>query len=85
MDCNREIRNLDGEEDLVAQSRISKAQAQQNLDHMSKFSGNVLAVLFNVYSQALPRSRGTILQCINSYLSITKEQVCTVPLLFDAY
>ncbi|KAF1809128.1 NUC173-domain-containing protein [Eremomyces bilateralis CBS 781.70] len=74
VDCNAEIRDLEGEEDLLAQSRISKAQALMNLDHMAKFSGNLLAVLFNVYSQALPRSRGAILQCINSYLSITPEK-----------
>lgn len=63
--------DADGEEDLVAQHQISKAQAQKNLDHMSKFSGNMLAVLFNVYSSTLPQFRGFILQCLNSFLSIT--------------
>lgn len=61
----------DGQEDLVAQRRISKVQAQANLDHLAGFAGNMLAVLFNVYSTTLPQFRGFILKCLNSYLSIT--------------
>lgn len=57
------------------QRRITKETAKQNIDHLSKFSGNLLAVLFNVYSETLPQYRGFILQCINAYLSITPEQV----------
>lgn len=61
----------DNEEDLVKQHRISKEQAQRNIDRLAKFSGNLLAVLFNVYSSTLPQFRGFILQCLNSFLSIT--------------
>ncbi|KAF8251637.1 NUC173-domain-containing protein [Wilcoxina mikolae CBS 423.85] len=61
----------DGEEDLVAQHQISKEQAQKNLDHLATFAGNMLAVLFNVYSSTLPSFRGFILKCLNSFLSIT--------------
>ena len=61
----------DDEEDLVAQHQVSKEQAQKNIDHLAKFSGNLLAVLFNVYSSTLPQFRGFILQCLNSFLSIT--------------
>ena len=62
-------------ENLVLQRRISKAAAKKNLAHLSGFASNLLAVLFNVYSQTLPHYRGFILQCVNSYLSITPEKV----------
>ena len=65
----------DGEEDLLLQHRITKGMAQKNLEHLSMFAGNLLAVLFNVYSGTLPHHRGYILQCINAYLSITPEKV----------
>jgi ribosomal RNA-processing protein 12 len=61
----------DGDEDIVAQHRVTKEQAQKNIDHLAKFSGNMLAVLFNVYSSTLPQFRGFILKCLNSFLSIT--------------
>jgi ribosomal RNA-processing protein 12 len=70
VDSNKAITTIEGEEDLILQSRISKAAAQKNLDHLSAFAGNMLAVLFNVYSQTLPQYRGYILRCINAYLSI---------------
>ena len=63
------------EEQLLLQYRTSKADATKNLEHLSAFAGNILAVLFNVYSQTLPQYRGYILQCINAYLSITPENV----------
>jgi ribosomal RNA-processing protein 12 len=64
----------DGEEDLVAQHRITKEQAQKNLDHLASFAGNMLAVLFNVYSNTLPQFRGFILKCLNAFLSITPQK-----------
>ncbi|KAE8452838.1 hypothetical protein EG329_013110 [Mollisiaceae sp. DMI_Dod_QoI] len=70
VDSNKSIVSIETEEDLVLQSRVSKATAQKNLDHLSSFASNMLAVLFNVYSQTLPQYRSYILQCINSYLSI---------------
>ncbi|OCL04767.1 NUC173-domain-containing protein, partial [Glonium stellatum] len=75
VDSNKAIVELPGEEeDLVAQSRVSKADAQKNLNHLAGFASNLLAVLFNVYSQTLPQYRGIILRCINVYLSITPEK-----------
>ncbi|KAF2446900.1 NUC173-domain-containing protein [Karstenula rhodostoma CBS 690.94] len=70
VDGNKAIVELEGEEDLVTQARISKAHAQKNLEHLASFASNMLAVLFNVYSQTLPQYRGTILRTINAYLSI---------------
>lgn len=60
-------------DDLVLQRRTTKAAAQANLRHLAGFASNLLAVLFNVYSQTLPHYRGYILQCVNAYLSITPE------------
>ncbi|KAF2639155.1 ribosomal RNA-processing protein 12 [Massarina eburnea CBS 473.64] len=75
VDSNKAIVELSGEEDdLVAQGRISKAQAKTNLEHLAGFASNMLAVLFNVYSQTLPQYRGTILRTINAYLSIIPEK-----------
>ncbi|GAB7337132.1 hypothetical protein MBLNU457_g2528t1 [Dothideomycetes sp. NU457] len=62
------------EEDLIAQGRISKADAKKNLEHLAGFASNMLAVLFNVYGQTLPQYRGLILTCINAYLSIVPQQ-----------
>ncbi|KAI5291855.1 hypothetical protein KEM52_000053 [Ascosphaera acerosa] len=68
------IVELTEEDDLMLQRRISKETASKNLAHLATFSGNLLAVLFNVYSQTLPQFRGYILRCINAYLSITKAE-----------
>jgi ribosomal RNA-processing protein 12 len=77
VDSNKAIVELEveGAEDLLAQARISKADAKRNLDHLASFASNMLAVLFNVYSQTLPQYRGTILRTINAYLSIVPEKV----------
>lgn len=79
VDSNKTILEIevdeDGEEDLVQQNQVTKEQAKKNLEHLGKFSGNILAVLFNVYSTTLPQYRGFILQCLNSFLSITPAEV----------
>jgi ribosomal RNA-processing protein 12 len=74
VETNKAITSIDGDDDLILQSRTSKAAAQKNLDHLATFASNMLAVLFNVYSQTLPQYRGYILQCINAFLSITPAQ-----------
>jgi ribosomal RNA-processing protein 12 len=80
VDSNKAIVDLASEEeDLVAQARISRAQAKANLEHLAGFASNMLAVLFNVYSQTLPQYRGTILRTINAYLSIIPEAVSFQP------
>ncbi|RGP64115.1 ribosomal rna-processing 12 [Fusarium longipes] len=72
IESNQAIASIEEhEEDLVLQSRVSRADAKKNLEYLSQFAGNMLAVLFNVYTQTLPQSRGPILQTINSFLSIT--------------
>lgn len=76
VESNQAILSVEAEQDdLILQRRITKAAATKNIEHLSGFASNLLAVLFNVYSQTLPHHRGYILQCINAYLSITPEQV----------
>ncbi|KAL8833713.1 MAG: hypothetical protein Q9170_004112 [Blastenia crenularia] len=76
VESNQEILAVEAsEEEIRLRSRITKPMAQTNLEHLATFAGNLLAVLFNVYSQTLPQYRGFILQCINAYLSITREKV----------
>lgn len=80
VDSNKDVleMNLDedggDEEDLVSQRRVSKDEAEKNIAHLASFSGNMLAVLFNVYSTTLPQFRGFILKCLNSFLSITPDE-----------
>jgi len=74
VDTNRAIAGVEQDENLIQQGRVTKADAQRNLEHLAGFAGNLLAVLFNVYSQTLPHNRGNLLQCINAYLSVTPEQ-----------
>ncbi|OJJ47084.1 hypothetical protein ASPZODRAFT_95759 [Penicilliopsis zonata CBS 506.65] len=75
VESNQAILSLETEgDDLLVQRRISKDAAKKNIAHLSTFASNLLAVLFNVYSQTLPHYRGYILQCINAYLSITPEK-----------
>jgi ribosomal RNA-processing protein 12 len=73
VDTNRVIAELEEDGNLIEQGRLTKAEAQSNLEHLADFAGNMLAVLFNVYSQTLPQNRGNLLQCINAFLSVTPE------------
>lgn len=79
VDSNKEIITTEApEEDILLHGRITKDVAQQNLNHLSKIAENLLAVLFNVYSETLPQFRGYILQSIDAYLSLTTEQVLAI-------
>lgn len=71
VDSNETLLTMTGQEAELLQSRVSKEQAQKNLDHLATFASNILAVLFNVYTPTLPSYRGPILQCVNAYLRIT--------------
>ncbi|KAL4777512.1 NUC173 domain-containing protein [Aspergillus nidulans var. acristatus] len=75
VESNQAILSVENEgDDLILQRRITKEAAKKNIAHLAGFASNLLAVLFNVYSQTLPHYRGYILQCINAYLSITPEK-----------
>jgi ribosomal RNA-processing protein 12 len=73
VDSNKDRLALEEDESL-ALLRVSREQAESNLQHLQSFASNLLAVLFNTYTQTLPDYRGPILQCINTYLSIMSEQ-----------
>ncbi|ODA82552.1 hypothetical protein RJ55_01059 [Drechmeria coniospora] len=75
IESNQAIATIgEDEEDFLLQSRVSRESAKSNLATLARFSGNLLAVLFNVYTQTLPQSRGPNLQTINAFLSITPNQ-----------
>ena len=61
------------EETLFLERRTRKHHAESNIVHLAGFASNLLMVLFNVYSETIPQHRAYILQCINSYLSITPQ------------
>ncbi|PWW79180.1 hypothetical protein C7212DRAFT_360666 [Tuber magnatum] len=80
VDSNKAVLEVpleDDDENLVAQRRVSKAVAKKNIAHLASFSGNMLAVLFNVYSTTLPQYRGFILKCLDSFMSITPDAELT--------
>ncbi|KAL7943858.1 NUC173 domain-containing protein [Trichoderma barbatum] len=74
IESNQAIASIEEEDDLLLQSRVTKDAARKNLAYLGQFAGNMLAVLFNVYTQTLPQSRGPILQTVNAFLSITPNQ-----------
>ncbi|KIW14336.1 hypothetical protein PV08_07118 [Exophiala spinifera] len=61
-------------DEMFSERGMNKGDAESNIQHLAALANNLLAVLFNVYSQTLPQSRAYILQCINAYLSITPEK-----------
>jgi ribosomal RNA-processing protein 12 len=73
VDSNKELLEVPDDEPSLPQLRVTKVDAQKNIKHLEGFASSLLAVLFNVYTQTLPQYRGPILQCINTYLSITSE------------
>lgn len=75
IESNKAIASIEeADENLILQSRVTREAAKKNLEYLGQFSGNMLAVLFNVYTQTLPQTRGPILQTVNAFLSITPNQ-----------
>ncbi|KAI9716999.1 MAG: hypothetical protein M1828_007464 [Chrysothrix sp. TS-e1954] len=66
------VMQAEADSDLTLFCRIPRSDAQKALDHLATFASNLLAVLFNVYSETATHQRGPVLSCIDSYLSITK-------------
>ncbi|KAK6360297.1 hypothetical protein TWF730_006444 [Orbilia blumenaviensis] len=64
----------DAIEEILLQSRVTKADAKRNLEHLAGFATNMLLVLFNIYNETLPQYRGYILNCADAWLSVTKEE-----------
>lgn len=53
---------------------LTKGQAAANLEFMSKFAVNYLAVFFNVFSQIAPMFRGFMADVIKAYLTVTTAE-----------
>ncbi|KAN0061991.1 pre-rRNA processing protein [Thecaphora frezii] len=51
---------------------LDQTDGKANITHLSALAPNLLAVLFNVFSQSPSSSRGYIYECICTYLSIMK-------------
>ncbi|RCI15811.1 hypothetical protein L249_3281 [Ophiocordyceps polyrhachis-furcata BCC 54312] len=74
VESNQAIANTaDDEDDLLLYARVSRETARKNLTHIGQLAANLLAVLFNVYTQTLPQSRGPMLQTINALLSTAPQ------------
>lgn len=69
------VEEEDGEEDIILQNRLYKADAKRNIEKLASLSTNILLVLFNIYNETLPQFRGYILKCADSFLGITPPQV----------
>ncbi|KAL3233648.1 Ribosomal RNA-processing protein 12 [Nakaseomyces bracarensis] len=60
-------------DDILLQQHFSIEESKQNVDYLASKSSNILAVLFNVYTETAPNSRGYIMETIEAYLKITKK------------
>ncbi|CCH59879.1 hypothetical protein TBLA_0C00630 [Henningerozyma blattae CBS 6284] len=60
--------------DILLQQHFPISESKLNLEYLATKSSNLLAVLFNVYTQTSPNARGYILETIESYLKITSSE-----------
>ena len=67
---NREAAN-----EIIKFADVSAEEAKENLKIIEKTCSNVLAVLFNVFSQSVPSSRTDLNTCINKFLDITPSEI----------
>ena len=59
---------------LLSSFGIDQAQGKANLEFLRGMAKNLLAVLFNVFSQVSREQRGMVGEVITSYMSVTSEQ-----------
>ena len=72
---NEQLYQKDDDDDFIFFSRLTKNDAYNNLRYLAGLSSNILAVLFNVYSESSPKTKPAVLKCISAYLSITPRPV----------
>ena len=73
---NKKFLNFKEDDDKLGYKfKMDKAAAKANIELLSRYAPNYLAVFFNVFSQACLGSREYILDVTNTYLSITSAQV----------
>lgn len=68
--------SLDDNDKLLEQ-HFPKSESQKNLEYLSTKASNLLAVLFNVYTQTAPNARSYILETIIAVLKITSPEDLT--------
>lgn len=63
-------------DDILLTQSFSVEKSKENIEYLSKsMSENILAVLFNVFAQTKPDSRGYILETIEAWLKITPVKI----------
>ena len=67
---NQELCERSDNDELIRFARLTKIDAHKNLNYLSSLSNNILAVLFNVYSESATMTKPAVLNCISAYLSI---------------
>ena len=72
---NQDLTERGDGEDYVVFARLCPTDAQENLKYLSGFASNILAVLFNVYSESSARVKTAVLKTIDAYLGIISTQV----------
>lgn len=66
------------DEDLLMQQEFPKEEARKNVEYLSTIAGNILTVLFNVFTYTVADSRGFVLETIETYLNIIpKDELAT--------
>ncbi|KAK9761420.1 pre-rRNA processing protein, partial [Basidiobolus ranarum] len=71
---NIELSNSEtSDEELQKQYLMDKKDALANIQHLSGFSTNFLAIFFNIFSQTLPQSRDYLLEIIQLFFKVTTE------------
>lgn len=61
-------------DDVLLQQRLPVSKAESNLKFLATKAPNLLAVLFNVYTQTAPNARNYILETIESFLQISEPE-----------
>lgn len=62
------------EQDVMLQQQFPVSEAKKNLEYLGTMASNLLAVLFNVYTQTASNARAYILETIESYLKVTNKE-----------
>ena len=64
-------------DDKLLEQQFPSSESQKNVEYLSTKASNLLAVLFNVYTQTAPNARSYILETIVSILKLTSPEDLT--------
>ncbi|SCU78672.1 LADA_0A06832g1_1 [Lachancea dasiensis] len=67
----------EGVTDKLLEQQFPRSEADANIAYLSAKAANLLAVLFNVYTQTAPNARGYILEAVEVVLKITPAEELT--------